>query len=730
VVTDFGLAREESDLSLTQTGMVAGTPQYMSPEQADGRQIDHCSDLFSLGAVMYFMATGRPPFKGVNQLDVLKNIRSAKQSGVRSLNPSIPLRLEQLIDRLLEKDPAKRMVSTSEVQKFLKGYSAHFRSPKTNAEPKLTPQFRTWSKPLLACVGIVIAIVILATLPPGNSLLFGLLSGKQPSIAASYEEAIAPIALESKEMDAYFADAKSVPQVRGVLTGFTRAELSDLVIKYIIQVPSKLQQTEVVEIDRNGRFELKMDFPLPYQEVMLMVGDNYFRSFVVHKDLTVRIDMQKLRKSNGENSDRAVTFSGADAEMVEYQVNYSISAGNKLRALSAKQSKIVSSRTAGLEKILASYNEANSAEQKLIDDYAKQNPSSFEWILRDDFRSQYYSDQIKAHIWSGESIPDDLWEEILQHQPMQLTSRSTDYYHNLNLVAGLIDKYSVWKQAMEEQFAKPDDRIAIGKFLNLYQTFVHDKGLAKEEREAYQKGKEKYLDPSIDRVVEIANETHISNLKKLEPAKAATVMVLGARADSDPMAFVSEVMPMLEEGWCKTLLVEEFQKDLAQQKSVRERIKRATSKGAEKLGDSVMSSDGIHMFHGTQKNAEEIEEALVSSFPGKAVIVDFWSLSCGACLLDMKSSRDVKEELSELPVEIVYVCLDSQYELWVEKIVNADVKGNHLFLDKKLSAVASEHFKISSHPSFLFIDQEGNYDSDLIRFLSEVDVKNIKSRLK
>ena len=63
VLTDFGLARTIDDASLTHTGVLAGTPHYMSPEQATGEVIDHRSDLFSLGAVLYFMATGHPPFR-------------------------------------------------------------------------------------------------------------------------------------------------------------------------------------------------------------------------------------------------------------------------------------------------------------------------------------------------------------------------------------------------------------------------------------------------------------------------------------------------------------------------------------------------------------------------------------------------------------------------------------------------------------------------------------------
>lgn len=135
MLTDFGLARAVDDASLTRTGIIAGTPQYMSPEQANGDAVSHRSDLFSLGSVLYAMCTGRPPFRAETTFGVLRRIRETPPRAIREINADIPEWLERVVLKLLSKDAADRIATATEVAALLEQCLAHVQQPTTATLP-------------------------------------------------------------------------------------------------------------------------------------------------------------------------------------------------------------------------------------------------------------------------------------------------------------------------------------------------------------------------------------------------------------------------------------------------------------------------------------------------------------------------------------------------------------------------------------------------------------------
>jgi class 3 adenylate cyclase/predicted ATPase/tRNA A-37 threonylcarbamoyl transferase component Bud32 len=116
-ILDFGIAKllEQTGASLTLDGRVLGTCRAMAPEQAEGREIDHRADLFALGNLLYEVLTGQSPFLDRNAASTLHRVCTHRQPPVRALDPWIPAELSNLIDQLLEKEPALRPRSAREV---------------------------------------------------------------------------------------------------------------------------------------------------------------------------------------------------------------------------------------------------------------------------------------------------------------------------------------------------------------------------------------------------------------------------------------------------------------------------------------------------------------------------------------------------------------------------------------------------------------------------------------
>ena len=119
-LTDFGIVRVAEDAGLTNSGIVLGTADYLSPEQARGETLTASSDLYSLGVVMFEMLAGRPPFVGPTAVSIAMQHASTKPPQLRQFNPAVPPSVEHIVMRTLEKDPDERFHSAAEMEQTLR----------------------------------------------------------------------------------------------------------------------------------------------------------------------------------------------------------------------------------------------------------------------------------------------------------------------------------------------------------------------------------------------------------------------------------------------------------------------------------------------------------------------------------------------------------------------------------------------------------------------------------
>jgi predicted Ser/Thr protein kinase len=160
-ITDFGLAKRLDASRNTRSGAVMGTPSYMAPEQAGGWKVGPAADVYSLGALLYELLTGRPPFKAATTMETLRLVLSEEPVAVRRLQPKVPRDLETVCHKCLEKESRKRYPSALALADDLKRF--------LNSEPIEARRVQPWERAAkwmrrrpaaAALIGVLIAVAV------------------------------------------------------------------------------------------------------------------------------------------------------------------------------------------------------------------------------------------------------------------------------------------------------------------------------------------------------------------------------------------------------------------------------------------------------------------------------------------------------------------------------------------------------------------------------------------
>lgn len=180
-IMDFGIARSIRTKSITETGMIIGTPEYMSPEQVEGVGVDHQSDLYSLGVILFEMLTGRVPFQGETPLSVILKHKTDQPPDPRKFDEHIPVALSRMILKCLEKDKNKRYPTAEALLDDLVKIEKDLTTTKTvpiGRKKEKTARFKDRKTALVA----VMAFMVIAMVITGLFFYPGVFKGGQKSM--------------------------------------------------------------------------------------------------------------------------------------------------------------------------------------------------------------------------------------------------------------------------------------------------------------------------------------------------------------------------------------------------------------------------------------------------------------------------------------------------------------------------------------------------------------------
>lgn len=242
---DFGLARPiETDVQLTESGTLVGTPAYLPPEQINGEGVDQRSDLYSLGAVLYRMVTGQLPFNGRTTLALLQSLATDQLVSPRTLNPDVPLSLSQLIEDLLAKQQTNRPANASKVIRRLQLCEEELASPQVTearSQPAIEPTVRI-SRPAWM-VRLSVFLVLAASALTAVLMKAANVPDYQPRIDPAGKSAL-PTTHNLTEVTAKPGDTKPVQSAQSVLPPLSRSTLA--------QTPARLEGLQSWTIETVG----------------------------------------------------------------------------------------------------------------------------------------------------------------------------------------------------------------------------------------------------------------------------------------------------------------------------------------------------------------------------------------------------------------------------------------------------------------------------------------------
>jgi eukaryotic-like serine/threonine-protein kinase len=204
-VSDFGLAKSLAPeaSSMTRTGQLLGTPRYMSPEQVEGKDVDHRSDLYSLGLILFEIFTSELPFRGDSALQIMFQRVTAVPKDPRTLRPELPDYLAGIILKCLERDPEKRYQNAREILLDLEARNAPAFSPPAQTNTvgigRPTPSRFSW----ILLSGIPLAIAALLLIPATRHMIFRSRAGAGTNapVAIQHYVAVLPIVILGNERD-------------------------------------------------------------------------------------------------------------------------------------------------------------------------------------------------------------------------------------------------------------------------------------------------------------------------------------------------------------------------------------------------------------------------------------------------------------------------------------------------------------------------------------------------
>jgi thiol-disulfide isomerase/thioredoxin len=491
----------------------------------------------------------------------------------------------------------------------------------------------------------------------------------------------------------------------------------------------------VSKVNRDGTFEVQLDYSFPYQQIWIHVGDLFYTGVYVNKDLLIELDANKIKPQkevmfNGEG----VKYLGTDGDLNTFINNHILFQRDKQLDLDSKLQRLRIDQKLTYEVFLTKYDSLYAQVFAIDSIFLQENPSKYGWIIKNERRSKYLAN-LCTKGWGKEMNP-ILWDKIKKHKSYFVSNEGMLFYkYILIYVDILVQNRTNIKWSGFSKYSQIDN---IGKQLVDSITFIEK---LQNKHEPFDTINFKRLTKKAyiyfsDSLTTLQTLNTVQFLDSIFPKYKSDFLKikLGDKDPHNQKLMYDLLLTNVSTGWCREVIEKENKATLEKINTIDDILKNSKpfiSKTA--IGKPIAElSFGAKLFVVDSLKASDFLANLKESFKNKALIIDFWATWCSPCLQEMPYSKKLHEDIKELPVEFVYLCTsrNSNIDKWKAKIAEFEVSGSHFFVNETIESELMSLFSASGFPSFVFIDKNGNYKPGAINRMSDTDKNKVEELVK
>lgn len=542
------------------------------------------------------------------------------------------------------------------------------------------------------------------------------------------------VSLEDTKFDSIYSNSHTIPFIEGKILNITKSELDSLQIEYILPTPfSAKQVSKLTKLDSSGSFKLVLDYPFPYQQIILGIGDIFFTCLTINQGLIISIDWKLIKEAkNFQFNGKGLQFSGLDGALNNYFNNYFLYHRAEQSKYSMALTTILEGKQTTQSDFLQSYNLIFDSIKTIQENYIQENPSDFGWILENERMSDYYG-RLCTRYWF-KLMDTTLWQKIQNHKSYLTTNNSVLFYYYLaTYIANLpTNKVAVsWKDLVGTNDLNKDELVAIDSLKNHEEYVKTDQpsnstdSVTKKRILTWSKVLKNKLSKQL---LLKRTDTSIYLLDSLFAPAKADFMKMQLYTSTDLLEqklAIEKVIASMHTQWTKTVFLNEYRIKAEKVASINKTLEgSANSSIKSEIGKLILQTNfGAKLYEVKNVSAIDFLTSLKNRYRDTAIVLDIWATWCVPCLAEMPHSKKLLQETKDQPVVFVYLCTSntSDIQKWEYKIAEIKQPGIHYFIDEILDTELHNIFSLSGYPGYAFINRKGVYQPGAFKWLSELN---------